>query len=103
MTQSSINPLGRASESLARSTKRSFYLGGIPRSDSVAAAQLDVKEGGDGGGVRGEFACVKWHWKDVGRKTDGAASISTFGSLSVGTILHFSLPREVNCLPPSSK
>lgn len=78
MTQSSINPLGRASESLARSTKRSFYLGGIPRSDSVAAAQLDVKEGG----VRGEFACVKWHWKDVGRKTDGAASISTFGFLS---------------------
>ena len=71
-------------ESLARSTKRNFYLGGVPCADSVPAAQLDVKEGGGGGGgVRGEFACVKWHWKDVGWRTDArTASISTFGFLS---------------------
>ena len=96
MTQSSMNPFGRAQEELARSTKRNFYLFGVPRSDFVTAAQLDVKEGG----IRGEFACVKWHWKDVGRKTDG---VHFDFRLSVGTILHFSLSREVNCLPPSSK
>ena len=100
MTQSGINPFGRAPRVALRSTRRNFYLGGVPRSDFVAAAQLDVKEGGGRG--RGEFACVKWHWKDVGRRTDANGVHFDF-RLSVGTILHFSLRRGVNCLPPSSK
>ena len=50
-------------------------------------SRCPVPAGCQGGGIRGEFACVKWREKDVGRRLE----VHFDFRLSVGTILHFSL------------
>ena len=51
---------------------------------SVRTAPRGGIPAGCQGGIRGEFACVKWHQHGRGRKVDGRTrtSISTFGFLS---------------------